>query len=88
MVGTVGCPGRPRVGPGDGTLTVVGPGTRIAGRGLAVAVPVEGLEQAALKPASATATATEMAIRTTRTADTSEPSSTPQTAVAPTAAGS
>lgn len=76
IVGTIGCPGAPSVGPSDGTLTVVGAGTRIEGRGLAVAVPVEELVQAALTPASATATAAAMAIRTTRTADTSEPSST------------
>ena len=55
---------------GAGVLTLV------VGRELAVAVPVDGLEQAALTPASATVTAAVMATRTTRTADTSEPSST------------
>jgi hypothetical protein len=49
--------------------------TLTVGRGRAVAVPVDGLEQAALAPANTTVTAT-MATGTTRTADTPEPSST------------
>jgi hypothetical protein len=60
------------------TVAGAGVGTRIVGRGLTVAVPVEGLEQAALTPTSATVTAAVMAIRATRTADTSAPSSNPQ----------
>jgi hypothetical protein len=77
-VGRIGCPGIGSVGPSGGTLDVAGTGvpTLVVGRELGVAVPVEGLEQAALAPASATATAAAMETRRTRTADTSEPSPT------------